>query len=332
MSISHLNAPVIWIAWEKQRRATGLALAASAELHQLESRLPRLLRYIWLSILTLRLLPRCRNRVVVVVNPCIFLGAEIVFLTRWIKPAQIIVDAHTPIKVYRGAEKAIYDQLTRFVYRHAAFVIVTNDDLAQLLRCIHPKAAFFVLPDKIPDFKAKTNDALAGPCILSICTFAEDEPYHEVFKAARMLADVTFIITGSIKKLLKTVRDTLPANVRLTDYLDDADYVSLLFSVEIIMDLTSVDHCMVCGAYEAVAAGKPLILSNKKVLRDYFNQGVVFTENHADSICRSIQTAFKDQERLREEIISLRAKRNDEWWKKWLNISLLLQRTSMNNQ
>lgn len=325
MAVVLAKSPIIWIAWEKQRRATWLAKAAGAELHQLECRLPRLLRYLWLSILTFRLLPQCRNRTVVVVTPCLLLCVKMVLLKRWIKPAQIIVDAHTPIKAYKGIEKALYDYLTRMVYRQVHLVMVTNHDLVRVMSRSHPRTKFYVLPDKIPEFTPKRNGSPTSPSVLSICTFAEDEPYREVFAAARVLADVTFIVTGTKKKICKTLDEALPANVRLTGYLNDADYVALLFAVDVIMDLTTVEHCMVCGAYEAVAAGKPLILSEQKVLRDYFDQGTVFTKNHADSICRSIKTALADQERLCKDMVSLRSRRNIEWQQRWLDFVSLLQ-------
>ena len=71
---------------------------------------------------------------------------------------------------------------------------------------------------------------------------------------------------------------------------------------------------MLCGCYEAVAAEKPLITSDKQVLRDYFNEAV-FVENNPESICSGIKKVLKNPDCYRKKISVLK----EEIEKKWDN-------------
>ena len=79
------------------------------------------------------------------------------------------------------------------------------------------------------------------------------------------------------------------------------------------MDLTTRDNCLVCGAYEGVAAGKPLILSDSRATREYFSRGVVYTDNTPESIERCLREALADRSRLAQEVAQLRTRLVDDW-------------------
>ena len=53
-----------------------------------------------------------------------------------------------------------------------------------------------------------------------------------------------------------------PDNVRLTGFLPDSDYVGLILASDAVIALTTMDHTMQRGAYEAVYLGRPVITSN----------------------------------------------------------------------
>ena len=65
-----------------------------------------------------------------------------------------------------------------------------------------------------------------------------------------------------------------------------------------MMDLTTLEDCLLCGAYEAVAAAKPLVISNTRALADYFGATVVLTENAPEPIAASIQRAYAQRDEL----------------------------------
>ena len=97
-----------------------------------------------------------------------------------------------------------------------------------------------------------------------------NEPIEEVLTAMLSLQEqnVFLYVSGNYKKLSKSVRNRAPSNFIFTEYyLPDEALVSLLYSVDMAMALTTAYFCVLCGCYEAVAAEKPLITSNKNVLR-----------------------------------------------------------------
>jgi hypothetical protein len=79
------------------------------------------------------------------------------------------------------------------------------------------------------------------------------------------------------------------------------------------LDLTTIDNCLVCGAYEAVAAGAPLVTSDTTALRAHFTQGTVYTRHAPRDIAGSLETALAEAPRLRAEMVALRSRLREEW-------------------
>jgi glycosyltransferase involved in cell wall biosynthesis len=79
------------------------------------------------------------------------------------------------------------------------------------------------------------------------------------------------------------------------------------------MVLTEFTDCMVCGAYEAVALRVPLILSDTPVLREWFDQGVVFTKNNSSKIADAILSAKKNYSTIQLDIKKL----NNDLVQRW---------------
>ena len=72
------------------------------------------------------------------------------------------------------------------------------------------------------------------------------------------------------------------------------------------MVLTTREDCLNCGAYEAVSALKPGLLSDKKALRQYFDKGFVYTDNSIDDIKSKITLLASDVESLSQQIQTLK--------------------------
>jgi hypothetical protein len=86
--------------------------------------------------------------------------------------------------------------------------------------------------------------------------------------------------------------------------------------VDATIDLTTREHCLVCGAYESVAVEKPMILSNTKALKDYFNRGAIYTEHTTESMRKAILEVVKKKTALAAQIKELKTTRRREWQKK----------------
>jgi hypothetical protein len=69
----------------------------------------------------------------------------------------------------------------------------------------------------------------------------------------------------------------------------------------------------VCGAYEAVALGKPLVTSDTVALRNYFRMGTVYTKHDPQSLAAAVTYALAHRERLAAEMEMLRLELARDW-------------------
>ena len=96
-------------------------------------------------------------------------------------------------------------------------------------------------------------------------------------------------MTGDYRFAQPELIGSNPVNVELTGFLQKSDYVGRLLASDAIICLTTLDHTMQRGAYEAVYLGKPVITSNTQVLREAFNKGTVHVDNTVDSIVAGVE-------------------------------------------
>lgn len=308
-----LRPKIIWITWEKQRRNEGLSRGVGAKLYELLSDKGKLFRYLNLAKLTLKIIYKERPDVVVAQNPSIIL-ALLVVLNKKIFRYKAVIDAHNSgIFPYQSKSKLL-NGLSRFIQKKACLTVVTNQNL-----CTHVnnnRGKGFVLPDRIPTPPNPKKIFLEGDNkIVFICTYSSDEPYMEVIKAAKHLGnEYKIYFTGNY--IGKVDVNLLPANVALLGYLPEESYWDLLNSSDVIMDLTSREDCLVCGAYEAIALNKPLILSNTSINRDFFNIGCVYVDSNYQSIYAGILEIFSKYRQYHNQIDTLKKLLEEEWERK----------------
>lgn len=305
----------LWITWEHQRRSTVLAEHFGCQL--IEFCFEGRTRYIRSVGRTIAMLLKVRPAVLFVQNPSMLLAAVAV-LWGMVSPTRVVVDRHSTFLLGRDDDKRlslqIHRALSRFTIRFADLTIVTNEFLANLVRLGGGRAA--ILPDKLPEFGQSTKRSEHGRRrkVVFVSSFAPDEPLSEVLDAAAQ-ADaygVDVFITGKLSKLSKAVIDRAPANVIFTDYLSDEDYIALLRESDLILVLTTSDHTMLCGCYEAVAMERPLITSDFQVLRGYF-EGAVFVDNSSAAILQAIVTPEAELATLRDRIRETRIRITASW-------------------
>jgi glycosyltransferase involved in cell wall biosynthesis len=271
---------------------------------------PRLIRYSRLILKTAWILLREKPEVVCVQNPSIVL-ALLGVLCKGIMGYRCIVDAHNSgIMPLEGRSETLL-KVAGWIQRRADLTIVTNEEMKNLVETNGGKAV--ILPDRIPEVPPVEPVTLRGGRVVSyICTFSEDEPYEEVIEAAKLLEeDIVVYITGNYRDRIDT--GSLPANVELTGFIEEAAYWSLLASSDAVMVLTTREGCLVCGAYETVALDKPLILSDTEALRSYFNRGCVYVSSDSRSIAGGIREALKREKELLAEIQKLHGALDQSW-------------------
>lgn len=307
----------IWISWSYQRRSLELSKAFSATFEYFGNTLStRTKRYLHGIPRTIALIHREKPKLLFVQNPSIFL-ALLAVLLKPIYGYTLVNDLHTPYIRLGKISNYIFWRLQRFSIHQSDMTLVTNE----LMKTDLGDGSIQVLPDKIPDMTSSNDLELEGEIkVLFVCTFAEDEPFEEVKRAAELLDDtINIYVTGNYHKAGWTA-DSVPHNMRLLGFIPEEDYKNMLGSVDIVMTLTSQPNCLVCGAYEGIAAGKPLILSNQRALKEYFSSGTVFVDNKADSIAKGINVAVAGLQVLGENIICLERALNKDWAERLGNI------------
>jgi glycosyltransferase involved in cell wall biosynthesis len=315
----------IWIAWEKHRRTTELATAFDvAKLFQLEVEASRPIRYLSLLYRTLRIILRERPDLIIVQNPSIVLSVFMVTLGKLLVP-HVVIDAHNAGIIPFPSKYNSLLPLYGMIQKWADLTIVTNEGLAKVVHANGGRP--FVLEDRIPQFNGVERIALKGKHnLVFVCTFEEDEPYEEVIRAARFIdPSIHLYVTGKYQKASPTIIAQAPDNVAFTGFLSDQEYANLLYSCDAIIDLTLLEDCLVCGAYEAVALGKPLVLTNTPALRSYFYHGAVYTENTAEKIAQAIRSVVENKKVLQEEIAILRSQLKSAWEEKRQDLLRILE-------
>ena len=271
----------------------------------------RLLRVPYLSWQTIKILLKEKAKVVYVQCPSIFL-ATLLILIRPFFSFFLVVDQHNETVRPFNYQYGLYRAICIFIIRNADLNIVTNENLKNDIENKGGEAV--VLHDKIPCFPDMPKRILGpGKNIVFICTYSPDEPFNEVFNAAALLPkDYILHVTGNSKKI-DIDGLSLPENIRITGFLSEDDFLSLLISCDAIIDLTYMDDCLVCGAYEAVALGKPMMLTDTNILRNVFNKGVVYCQNNPESIRYAVIELFSKIDSMKVEVEKLKHEMMDAW-------------------
>jgi glycosyltransferase involved in cell wall biosynthesis len=244
-------------------------------------------------------LRRARPSIVIATNPSIVLGLLLLGVRRWFGFA-LVSDAHfVGLRSLRG--QPLMQRVLDFYNSRADLVIVTNERQAQFLASIGGRA--YLCPDPLPDLDDQIGASVAVPekSVFLICSFERDEPYEAAFDAFSQLqqAGYTLFVSGNYRRAhLDPARFPW---VRFLGYVSEPDYYSYLVSCAVTMDLTVLEDCLVCGAYEALAAKRPLVISNTQALRDYFGAAAVLTDNTPEAIAESVERAYAQRSALTQE-------------------------------
>jgi glycosyltransferase involved in cell wall biosynthesis len=304
---------VIFVSWEDHRRTREICSALGIELHALVTNARGLKRYLRLIPRTVRLLSQKRAYTVIVQNPSIVLSILIILMRRMFSLC-VFMDAHNEGVVPYLHPNASVQWVTRWLHRRCDHVIVTNKYLAEIVA--KNRGRPLVLPDRIPAPPSEGDPVpMRGPFnVVLVATFVRSEPIGEVLDAAAQLGpEFQFYVTGNDRSLPPALRAAKPDNVTFTGFLSEPQYWSALRGADLVVDLTYVDNCLVCGAYEALAVGTPLILSRSAASIDLFGGAARFVDNSANEIALAIREARIGVAELRAEVKAVRERLGSAW-------------------
>lgn len=295
----------VWISWNEQRRNIGLAAAVRADLFMSDHNCPGWLRLIKEFLESWRIIKRERPSICFVMNPSIFSSWWLSFIAK-IYRFSLVTDLHTPNVSPRGIKKFFFNHFFRSGIRRSDLVIVTNNIYRQEVLKLNSSVA--VVPDPLPDFddtlrkniKKYSDEDKPKIELLFVCSFDPDEPVEKILSLDSEIDDVEIKVTGDWQKKYRKLPDT--KNIKFLGFISKEEYDRRLLSADAIIVLTELEGCLCCGAYEAFAAGKPLILSKTAALMEYFGDAPIYVDNSSESILSAIRQ-IKDEMNRRERMI-----------------------------
>lgn len=279
---------VIFISWQKHQRTRSFCEKLTIPLIEITTKKSGLGRYRETIARTFAALRQHKPKIFLVQNPSIVLTCLAVLLKPFFH-YQLMVDAHNEAVEPHNYDNFIIRMLARFLIRNSNATIVTNDVLANTVK--NYGGSPLVLPDFLPNvdvrpfLPAPENDEHYE--LTLIATYANDEPYQEVFSALRTLGNKFKLkVTGKIPAHID--RSQVPHNVELLGFISHEEYWEQLYRSHIVIDLTTMDNCLVCGAYESMAIEKPLLLSANPASQSLFGDYAVHVENNSVAIAQGI--------------------------------------------
>jgi glycosyltransferase involved in cell wall biosynthesis len=268
-----------------------------------------LYKYVVQWVRTSRILKQERPDVVFVMTPPVFAALPAFWYAVW-RGKSVVLDAHSA--AFLHPRWRLFQWLQRLLCRRAATTLVHNDHLAEQVRAMGARAV--VVRDVPIVFSGRgTFQRPTGFVVAAVCSFNYDEPIAEIVRAAEMMPDITFFMTGNARHLDPRLKAELPANVHLTGFLSTEDYGTLLTTADAVLTLTTRDHTMLRGAYEAVYQGTPVIVSDWPILREAFAEGAAHVDNTVGQIVRAVRDVQARADAYRAGSRRLRTKKLRQW-------------------
>ena len=307
----------VWISWFWHRRTHSLCTKWRLPLEIVDDggfagwrrRVVQILR-------TAARLLSASEEVVFVQNPS--LGLTVVAcVIRRIKRFRLVVDAHNEGINPFNRQGQWVRLLTRWLIRSADVTIVTNEELAGVVNTAGGRAV--VLPDPLPDLSRESaatsqSDRSQKASVFVIATYSADEPITEILSAAERFKDqIQFVFSGNPGRWKETEKRHLPPNVTLAGFLEERDFVRHIEQAICVVDLSMKPDCLVCGAYEALALGRPAVLTDSPSARRLFPNGFEFVDNTASSIADAIKKIAENPEYAAEAVVETRERYSRLW-------------------
>jgi glycosyltransferase involved in cell wall biosynthesis len=280
------------------------------------------LRYVMQARKTWLVLHEERPDIVFVQNPPIFC-AMAAFFYGWRRGARYVIDSHTGAFLSPRWRWSL--GLHRLLSYGALMTIVHNKSIEEIVKSW--RCRYTVMADPMErDYPAVDPFRFDGEFnVAVVSSYQPDEPTGVVFEAARKLPDVCFYFTGDSGRLDSRLLAKKPDNCHLTGYLPNERYIGLLRGAEAAMVLTTRNHTVLAGAFEAVSLGIPLITSDWPVLKDAFSLGTVHIPNTVQGVYGGVRRAQLEQATLRRDVLVLREKLQSEWTQKFAELQHMLE-------
>ena len=268
------------------------------------------LRYLISAVRTLLYLTTRRPRAAAIQSPP-QPAAALVALWARLARAPLVLDTHPANFETEGIHHRM-QPLLRAVVPAANCCIVTTERLGEQITAWGGTPV--VVHEAPMPWATESTPRTPGPAssVIFICTFAPDEPLDAVLGAAALAPQITFRITGDLRRLPQGVRDRAPANVEWLGYLGVEDYVAALRDADVVMSLSERSDSVPRSAHEAVDALRPVVLTDRDHMRPLFTHAV-WVDNTPESIAAGVADAVARADELSAVALDARAAQ----WARW---------------
>ena len=242
------------------------------------------------TIRTIAAIVRHRPRAAIIVAPP-FVAALVAWPFLRAIGAPFAIDVHTGALVDRRWRWST--AILAWLARRGVGAVVTLPSLADPLAA--RGVTTFVIPDPLPDLTPRDAPPMADAPIVAaarivaaVCGWGDDEPIEALIASAQG-RPWQLVLTGRPRRPLE-----LPDNVRLAGYLADDAYVDLLAAAACVVVLTERDQTLLSGGWEAIALGRPLVVSGTPSIRSTFGDELTYVDATPEGIAAGIAAALAD--------------------------------------
>lgn len=307
---------VVYLTWNDSRRSRSLSKMLGAQRRTFVCDMESWLRHP-LGALETSWYLLCRRPEIVWYQYSYLLGLVLAIYSclRRVR-VTLVVDMHT--KALRRSGPRILRPLVLAVkgwmLRRCRSVLVTNPQNAAYVRRFGLEP--LLLPDPLPEVPAEHPSAERPTMDLTfICSFAEDEPLPLILELCRSLPrELQVAITGNARLLQQPLRDSLGSVARLTGFLPEREYWSLLRGSRCVAVLSTTPACLPCGAYEAIAVGRRPIVADDAISRSVFGASAIYARLDVATLSETILRQVEDE--IRPELAAEYVKRFEPYWRR----------------
>ena len=274
------------------------------------ARPPVLVRYLLSAVRTVDYLVRVRPDLVIVTNPPVVAGCVALAWARW-AGASVALDSHPGGFGAQGdTVSARLQLLHRWLVRRVDLTMVTAEGFCRQVESwggtaviVHEAPGNWI-PVPPPDHRR--------PRVLCVGRFAGDEPVDVVFAAAALAPECDFVVTGNIDDCPPSLRRSVPDNVTLAGFLGPDDYRTAVSEASMILTLTTEPLSVMRAAYEAVYAGRPVIVSDWPINRDLFADAV-HVGHQPEDLAAGVRRLAADYKEALARTGAARERQLDRW-------------------
>lgn len=221
---------------------------------------------------------------------------------------KILADVHSGFLMKWEWKSALLNLPFNAFLTSADLVMVHNEPERSLLPVECREKALVVYDPWNVMPPIKTDSERTRQYIVIPSSFAPDEPIEEILRSiSPSKLNIRVYITGNWKRR-PSVKKYASEKVVFTGYVPKEDYLRLIANSSAVVAGTKQEYTVLMSAWEAVAYGKPLALSETVTLRSLFQDYAVYYDwRNSQSIIEAFEKVLQhDPSTLSRENLRLR--------------------------